>query len=88
LNKKVETLVIGGGAMGLSIAYNLIKKGKNVHVLEGDYLNAGSTGRNVGVLKARNPYALGNGNEELVKLSQEGLKLHTRLSSETGINTF
>ena len=85
---KYETIVIGGGAMGLSVAYNLIKRGREAHVLEGDYLNAGSTGRNVGVLKARNPYAMGNGNEDLVKLAKEGLRLHANLSSETGINTF
>ena len=84
----IENLVVGGGAMGLSVAYNLLKRGGKVHVLEGDYLNAGSTGRNVGVLKARNPYAIGNGNEGLVNLAKEGLRLHGGLSSETGINTF
>ena len=85
---KYETLVVGGGAMGLSVAYNLMRRGREAHVLEGNYLNAGSTGRNVGVLKARNPYAIGNGNEDLVKLAKEGLKLHGNFSSETGINTF
>jgi sarcosine oxidase subunit beta len=57
-------------------------------VLEGDYLNAGSTGRNVGVLKIRNHYAINNGNENLVELSKKGLELHEDLSSETGINSF
>ena len=88
MTDKIENLVVGGGAMGLSVAYNLLKKGRKAHVLEGDYLNAGSTGRNVGVLKARNPYAIGNGNEDLVKLAREGLRLHGGLSSSTGINTF
>ena len=85
---KYNTIVIGGGATGLSIGYHLKKKGNNVLVLEGDYWNAGSTGRNLGVLKARIPYAIGNGNEDLVKLAQQGLKLHGSLSSSTGINTF
>ncbi|MBT3285528.1 FAD-binding oxidoreductase [Candidatus Bathyarchaeota archaeon] len=85
---KYDVIVVGGGAMGLSVAYNLLRKGKKVHVLEGDYLNAGSTGRNLGVLKARNPYAIGNGNKDLVKLAKMGLKLNAGLSSETGINTF
>jgi sarcosine oxidase subunit beta len=84
----IENLVVGGGAMGLSIAYNLLKRDRKAHVLEGDYLNAGSTGRNVGVLKARNPYAIGDGNEDLITLAREGLRLHGGLSSETGINTF
>jgi glycine/D-amino acid oxidase-like deaminating enzyme len=52
LTKKVDTLVIGGGAMGLSVAYNLLKRGREIHVLEASYFNAGSTGRNVGVLKS------------------------------------
>ncbi len=85
---KYDTVVVGGGAMGLGVGYNLVKRGVDTIVLEGSYLNSGATGRNVGVLKARNPYALGNGNEDLVRLAKEGLKLHGGLSSETGINTF
>ena len=83
-----NTVVVGGGAIGLSVAYNLRKQGKSVLLLEGDYWNAGSTGRNLGVLKKRIPYAFGNGNEDLVKLAIEGLKLNAGLSSETGINIF
>ncbi|MCJ7732019.1 FAD-binding oxidoreductase [Candidatus Bathyarchaeota archaeon] len=85
---KYNTIIVGGGAMGLSVAYNLLKRGRTVLVLEGNYLNAGSTGRNLGVLKIRNHYAMGNGNEDLIKLAKEGLKLNAGLSSETGINTF
>ena len=88
MSKKIKTIVIGGGAMGLSVAYNILKRGKEAHVLEGSYMNAGSTGRNMGVLKTRIPHAMGNGNEDLVRLARLGLKLHSRLSSETGINTF
>ena len=88
MTDKIENLVVGGGAMGLSIAYGLMKQGRETLVLEGSYLNAGSTGRGLGVLKARNPYAMGNGNEDLVKLAREGLRLHGSLSSVMGINTF
>ena len=88
MTDKIENLVVGGGAMGLSIAYGLMKQGRETVVLEGSYLNAGSTGRGLGVLKARNPYAMGNGNEDLVELAREGLRLHGNLSSATGINTF
>ncbi len=88
MTDKIENLVVGGGAMGLSIAYGLMKQGREAHVLEGSYLNAGSTGRGLGVLKERNPYAMGNGNEDLVKLAREGLRLHGSLSSVMGINTF
>ena len=88
MTDRIENLVVGGGAMGLSIAYGLMKRGREALVIEGDYLNAGSTGRGLGVLKARNSFAMGNGNEHLVKLAQEGLRLHSNLSSATGINTF
>ncbi len=88
MSVKVDTLVIGGGAMGLSVGYNLLKKGIRTIVLEGDYLNAGSTGRNMGILKERIPHAMGNGNEDLIRIAQRGLQLHGSLSSETGINTF
>jgi len=88
MSTKVDTVVIGGGAMGLSVGYNLLKKGLKTIVLEGDYLNAGSTGRNMGVLKERIPHAMGEGNEDLVRIAQKGLELHGKLSSETGINTF
>jgi len=33
---KYEAIIVGGGAMGLSVAYNLMRRGKKVHVLEGD----------------------------------------------------
>lgn len=88
MSKKVKTLVIGGGAMGLSVSYNLLKRGMETLVLEGSYMNAGSTGRNMGVLKERVPHAMGEGNEDLVRIAQKGLKLHSNLSTETGINTF
>jgi glycine/D-amino acid oxidase-like deaminating enzyme len=45
-----EFIVVGGGVVGLSIAYNLMKKKKDVRVIEKSYLNAGSTGRNIGVV--------------------------------------
>lgn len=74
--------------MGLSVAYNLLKRGLDALVIEGDYLNAGSTGRNMGILKERIPHAMEDGNEDLISLAQRGLKLHEGLSTETGINTF
>lgn len=44
--KTAEVVIIGGGISGLSIAYNLAKKGvKDVVVLEKSYLASGSTGR-------------------------------------------
>lgn len=83
-----ETLVVGGGGMGLSIAFNLNKMKAPVHVLEGSYFNAGSTGRNTGLIRARNTYSIGAGHAEIVKLALEGMQLYSRLTSITGINLF
>jgi len=88
MSNRFGAVVIGGGAMGLSVGYNLIKRGMETVVLEGDYLNAGSTGRSMGILKERIHHAIGKGNEDLIKIAHEGLKLHNNLSSETGINTY
>lgn len=46
MNKCADVVVIGGGISGVSIAYNLAKRGvKNIIVLEKDHLSSGSTGR-------------------------------------------
>jgi sarcosine oxidase subunit beta len=43
---QANVVIIGGGISGVSIAYNLAKKGmKNIVVIEKDYLASGSTGR-------------------------------------------
>jgi sarcosine oxidase subunit beta len=86
--KNYDTLIIGGGGMGLSIAYNLKKMGKPFHVLEGSYYNAGSTGRNTGLVRARSTHSSGTGHADIVKLALEGMRLYSTLSSETGINLF
>ena len=83
-----DTLIIGGGGMGLSTAYNMKKLKAPVHILEGSYYNAGSTGRNTGLVRARNTHSIGAGHAEIVKLAQEGMRLYVTHSSETGINLF
>ncbi len=79
---KSDVVVIGGGAMGLSVGYSLLRKGVKTTILEGSYLNSGSTGRNMGILKRR------LGSEDLVRLAVKGLELHKKLPSQLGVNTF
>ena len=46
MNKTANCVIIGGGVSGVSIAYNLAKKGmKDIVVLEKGFLSSGSTGR-------------------------------------------
>ena len=43
--EKADVVIIGGGINGCSLAYELSKKGKDVVVLEKNYLASGATGR-------------------------------------------
>lgn len=46
MNKTADYVIIGGGVIGCSIAYNLAKKGaKNIILIEKKYLTSGATGR-------------------------------------------
>lgn len=85
---KTDVLIVGGGTVGLCIAYNLTRKGVSVKVLEKSYMNAGSTGRNLGILKERIPHENKESRKALITLARLGVKMHAGLSSETGINTF
>ena len=42
---KTDVAIIGGGLAGLSIAYNLVKAGKKVVVLEDGFIGSGESGR-------------------------------------------
>jgi len=50
MDRKTETLVIGGGAIGICCAYYLNKLGKNVAVVEKDDICAGSSYGNAGLI--------------------------------------
>jgi sarcosine oxidase subunit beta len=83
-----EIVVVGAGVVGLSIAYNLMKKKKDVRVIEKSYLNAGSTGRNIGIIRERIPHKDQEKQKLLSKIAIMGAKMHASLPSQTGINTF
>jgi sarcosine oxidase subunit beta len=83
-----EFIVVGGGVVGLSIAYNLMKKKKDVRVIEKSYLNAGSTGRNIGVIRERIPHKDPEKQRILSEIATMGAKMHASLPAQTGINTF
>ena len=79
MKKSCEYLVVGGGIMGLAIAYNLAKKGaKDVVLVEQQYLGYGSTGRcGTGI---RQQYA----RPERAIMGRECIKLWENLSEELG----
>jgi len=52
LADKADVVIIGGGCMGTSIAYNLKKSGMDkVMLLEKRFIGSGATGRSAGVVR-------------------------------------
>jgi sarcosine oxidase subunit beta len=80
---KCEVAIVGGGVMGLGIAYNLAKRGlKDVVVLERGYLAQGASGRNGGGVRMQ------WSTEQNVKLMQESIELCRRFAQEIGVNVW
>jgi sarcosine oxidase, subunit beta len=51
MSEACDVIIIGGGIMGTSTAYQLAKRGANVTLLEKNHLAAGSTGYTCGVIR-------------------------------------
>ncbi|MEE8353047.1 MAG: FAD-binding oxidoreductase [Dehalococcoidales bacterium] len=74
-----EVVVIGGGVVGISIAYHLAKRGcRDVVVVEKNYLGSGSTEKCPGGI--RQQFAA----EVNVRLSVESVRFFERFEEETG----
>jgi sarcosine oxidase subunit beta len=76
-----DVVIVGGGAHGLAIAYELAKRGiKKVAVLERGYIGAGGSGRNTTIIRAnyRTP--------EGVAFYKEALRLYEQLAQELDYN--
>jgi sarcosine oxidase subunit beta len=81
LKKSYDVVIVGGGAHGLAIAYELAKRGiKDVAVLERNYIGAGGSGRNTTIIRAnyRTP--------EGVAFYKESLRLYEQLAQELDYN--
>jgi sarcosine oxidase, subunit beta len=83
LPARAEVVIIGGGVMGLSIAYNLCKRGlTDVVILERGYLAEGSSGRNGGGVRQQWSTELN------VRLMQESVALCRSFAKELGVNVW
>lgn len=77
----VDLAIVGGGIMGLAIAYNLSRIARlSIVVIERDYLVSGASGRNGGGLRMQWADA-GN-----VTLMRESIEICRHLAQELGIN--
>jgi sarcosine oxidase subunit beta len=84
VKSEADLVVVGGGIMGLAVAYNLARNHgiSNVVVVERSYLCGGASGRNGGGVRAQ------FGSEENVRLMQESLRLCKDFASEMRINVW
>ncbi|MFQ6551763.1 GcvT family protein [Aestuariibius insulae] len=76
----VKALVVGGGAVGTSIAYHLAKAGWETMLLERDELTSGSTWHAAGLL----PYF--NMSYASTHIHDYSIKFYKTLEEETGLN--
>ncbi len=80
---KCSVAIVGGGVMGLGIAYQLAKRGvDDVVVLERGYLAQGASGRNGGGVRLQWSTA------ENVRLMQQSIELCASFAQEIGVNVW
>jgi sarcosine oxidase subunit beta len=81
--ESAELLVIGGGIMGLSTAYNAARLGqKGIVVLDRSYLCAGASGRNGGGVRMQ------WSSPDNVRLMQESIDICKHFAAEMGVNVW
>jgi sarcosine oxidase subunit beta len=80
---RADCVIVGGGIMGLSIAYHLAKRGlTDVIVVEKSYLCGGASGRNGGGIRAQ------WSSEANVRLMQESIRICEEFAAEMKINVW
>lgn len=80
--EKARVVIIGGGIIGCSVAYHLIKKGwKDVVLLERKQLTSGTTWHAAGLI------AQLRATQNMTKLAKYSQELYGDLEAETGIST-
>lgn len=79
--EKADVVVVGGGVVGLSIAYNLAKRGvRKIAVIERRYVGSGASTRNACGITDQ------FGAKENIALAKESKRIFEDLSKELGFN--
>ncbi|HET7787202.1 MAG TPA: FAD-dependent oxidoreductase [Myxococcales bacterium] len=83
LPERADVVIVGGGIMGLSLAWNLAASGaRRILVLERGYLCEGASGRNGGGVRAT------WGTPTLIELAKESIDFMGHFAQELGINVW
>ncbi len=83
LPRRARVVIVGGGIMGVGLAYNLCRRGAgDVVLLESGYLNAGASGRNGGGVRAQWT------TPTMIRLARRSLEIGERFAAEMGINNW
>ncbi len=83
LPERCRVAIVGGGIMGLALAYNLAKRGvQDIVVLEASYLCAGASGRNGGGVRMQ------WNTETNIRLARRSIELCRGFARELGINVW
>ncbi len=83
LPERARVVIIGGGIMGLGLAYNLCRRGeRDVVLVERSYLNAGASGRNGGGVRAQWT------TPTMIRLARRSQEIMERFASDMGINVW
>jgi sarcosine oxidase subunit beta len=80
---RASIVVVGGGIMGMGLAYNLARRGlRDVVLLERGYLNAGASGRNGGGVRAQWT------TPTMIRLARRSLEIGAAFAAEMGVNVW
>lgn len=78
IKDKADTVVLGGGIVGVCTAYHLARRGKDVLLLEKSELTAGSTWHAAGLITAYHP------TPNVKRVHWDSLNFYNQITAETG----
>ena len=76
--RRADVVIVGGGAIGASVAFHLARRGVEAVLLEKGHLASGATGHSGALIRQHYEARLG------IRLARESLKFFERFETETG----